>query len=267
MNAWWLLYPLIGCFSGFIAGLFGVGGGLVIVPLLFMLFAAQGFPPEHLMHLSLGTAMATIVITSLSSMRTHHQHGAVRWPIFKAMSPGLLLGTLCGSLLASTVPTRPLAVVFTAIVYIASAQMILDFKPKPSRVLPSVLTLFMVGIAIGGVSSLVAAGGGFLSVPFMFWHNVSIHQAVGTSAALGFPIAAAGAVGYIVSGWNVVGLPAYSFGFVYLPAFLGVVLTTILAAPLGARTAHSLPIGKLKRAFGFMLALLATSMLVKLLTT
>ncbi len=264
---WWLAYPLIGCFSGFVAGLFGVGGGLTIVPLLLFLFAAQGFPSEHVMHLSLGTAMATIVITSLSSMRAHHSHGAVRWEIFRVMSPGLVLGTLSGSLVAGWVPTRPLAMVFTAIVYVAAIQMMADFKPKPTRALPRSAGLFAAGLFIGGVSSLVAAGGGFLSVPFMFWHNVPVHQAVGTSAALGFPIAVAGTLGYLISGWNTANLPEYTFGYVYLPALIGIAATTVLMAPVGARTAHRLPIHGLKRAFGLMLALLATSILWRLLKT
>jgi uncharacterized membrane protein YfcA len=265
LDPWWLAYPLLGCFSGFIAGLFGVGGGLTIVPILFMLFSAQGFPPEHLMHLSLGTSMATIVVTSVSSMRAHHGHGAVRWEIVRAMAPGLVLGTLGGSMFASLVPTRPLAIAFTAIVYYASVQMVLDFKPKPTRGMPRAAWIFAVGTLIGIVSSLVAAGGGFLSIPYMVWHNVVIHQAVGTSAALGLPIAVAGTIGFLASGWNAPGLPAFSLGYVYLPAFIGVAAMTMLIAPFGARTAHRLPVKQLKRAFGIFLALLATKMLHSLI--
>lgn len=261
LSLWWLAYPLVGCFSGFIAGLFGVGGGLTIVPVLFMLLQAQGVPPEQVMHLSLGTSMATIVVTSIASMRAHHVHGAVRWEIVRAMAPGLVLGTLSGSFFASLVPTRPLAAVFTAIVYYAAVQMVLDFKPRASRDLPGAAMIFLVGGTIGAVSSLVAAGGGFLSIPFMVWHNVMIRQAVGTSAALGFPIAVAGTVGYLASGWTTPGLPAFSLGYVYLPAFIGVAAMTMLIAPLGAKTAHRLPVHQLKRGFGLFLALLATKML------
>jgi uncharacterized protein len=259
---WWLLsYVAMGLGSGFIAGLFGVGGGLVIVPILLMLFNAQGFPEDQLMHLALGTAMATIVVTSISSMRAHHGHGGVRWDIFRGMAPGLVAGTLVSSLFASRVPTNTLAIIFTAIVYWASLQMLLDFKPKPSRQLPGFVGLLGTGSVIGSVSSLVAAGGGFLSVPFMVMCNVPMRQAVGTSAALGMPIAAAGVLGYIAGGWSVADLPGPNAGFVYLPAFLGVVLSTIFTAPLGARLAHRLPVKLLKRAFGGMLALLASKML------
>ncbi len=266
MTLWWLSYPLLGVFAGFVAGLFGVGGGLTIVPLLFMLFTAQAFPVEHSMHLALGTSMATIVFTSIASMRAHHGHGAVRWDIVRSFAPGLMIGTLSGSFFATWIPTRPLAMVFTAIVYYASLQMILDFKPKPHRQLPGNIAMAVAGTLIGIVSSLVAAGGGFLSIPFMVFCNVVIHQAVGTSAALGFPIAVAGTLGYILSGFKAQGLPEYSLGYVYLPAFIGVVAISFLMAPVGARLAHKLPVKQLKRAFGGFLALLASKMLHGLLT-
>jgi len=263
---WWLLtYIALGTFSGFIAGLFGVGGGLTIVPLLYMLFAAQGFPVSEVMHLALGTSMATITITSISSMRAHHKHGAVRWDIVKGMTPGLLLGTLVGSLLTGMVPTHELAIAFTVIVYIASFQMIMNFRPKPTRVLPGPTGLAAVGSGIGGVSSLVAAGGGFLSIPFMVLCNVSIHQAVGTSAALGFPIALAGTIGFTISGAGIESLPGLHIGFVYLPALFCVGAMTVMVAPYGAKLAHKLPVAKLKRAFGVFLGLLATKMLFSLL--
>lgn len=263
---WWLLsYPLLGVFGGFIAGLFGVGGGLTIVPVLFMIYSAQGFSEAHIMHISLGTAMASIVFTSISSMRAHHGHGAVRWDIVRAMAPGLLLGTFGGSLFAGLIPTRPLVMVFVLLVYYAAVQLMLDFKPKAQRQLPGVGGLFATGGAIGAVSSLVAAGGGFLSVPFMLFCNVSIHNAVGTSSALGFPIAVAGMLGYIVAGWGATNLPSYTFGYLYLPALLGVVALSMLTAPYGAKLAHRLPVKKLKRAFGAFLALLATKMAHSLL--
>lgn len=266
MTLWWLAYPLLGAFAGFIAGLFGVGGGLTLVPLLYMLFAAQNFPAEHLMHLALGTSMATIVFTSVASMRAHHAHGAVRWDIVKRMVPGLMLGTLAGSFVASSVPTRPLAMIFTVIVYYAALQMVLDFKPKPSRNLPGPAGLLLAGATIGSVSSLVSAGGGFMSIPFMVWSNVAIRQAVGTSSALGFPIAITGVVGYIFTGWQATHLPPFAVGYVYLPAFVGVVAVSFMLAPLGARLAHRLPVNQLKRAFGGFLALLASKMLYGLLT-
>ncbi len=265
MSLWWLGYPLLGALAGFFAGLFGVGGGLTIVPLLLLLFTAQDFPLQHVLHLALGTSMATIVLTSISSMRAHHQHGAVRWDIVKVFAPGLMAGTFGGSFIAAAIPTRPLAVIFTAIVFYASASMLIDRKPKPSRQLPGNAGMLAIGSGIGIVSSLVAAGGGFLTIPFMVFCNVSIHRAVGTSAALGFPIAVAGAVGFIASGYDAVGLPPWSFGYIYLPALVGVVAVSMLVAPLGARTAHALPVKQLKRGFGVFLALLALQMLYRLM--
>ena len=265
MTLWLFSYVLLGLASGFIAGLFGVGGGLTIVPILLLLFQAQGFPDAQIMHLALGTAMATIVVTSISSMRAHHRQGGVRWDIFRSMAPGLVGGTLLGSLFASRVPTDAMAMVFTLIVYWAALQMLLDIKPKPTRQLPGSGGLLGVGGLIGSVSSLVAAGGGFLSVPFMVLCNVPVRQAVGTSAALGFPIAAAGVVGYIAGGWGLADLPGLHLGFVYLPAFIGVVVSTVFMAPVGAKLAHRLPVKQLKRAFGVMLALLASKMLWNLL--
>lgn len=267
MTIWWLAYPLLGIFAGFVAGLFGVGGGLTIVPLLFMVYTAQGFPIEHSMHLALGTSMATIMFTSVASTRAHHEHGAVRWDIVKRFAPGLVIGTLAGSLFAGLIPTRPLAMIFTVIVYYAGIQMMLDFKPKPHRQLPGALGMAGTGLAIGGVSSLVAAGGGFLTIPFMVFCNVVIHQAVGTSAALGFPIAVAGTVGYLMSGLKASGLPEYSLGFIYMPGFIGVVAISFMMAPVGAGIAHKLPVKQLKRGFGVFLAVLATKMLHGLLTS
>jgi uncharacterized membrane protein YfcA len=264
MTIWWLTYPLLGIFGGFVAGLFGVGGGLTLVPFMFMLFTAQHFPPEHVMHLALGTSMATIMFTSISSMRAHHAHGAVRWDVVRSLAPGLVLGTFGGSLVAGQVPTGPMTAIFVIIVYYAAIQMMLDFKPKAHRQLPGPLGLVTAGGIIGIVSSLVAAGGGFLSIPFMLFCNVAIHAAVGTSSALGFPIAVAGAIGYVVAGWNDPGLPAYTFGYIYLPAFFGIVVMSITMAPVGAKLAHKLPVKQLKRAFGGFLALLATKMLFSL---
>jgi len=190
--SWFLAYLALGAFAGFFAGLLGVGGGAVMVPVLAMMFAAQGIADAHLMHLALGTSMATIIFTSVSSLRAHHQHGAVLWPVVRRIAPGIVIGTLLGGQIAAQVPTRPLAVFFALFMSYVAVQMILNIKPKPSRELPGAPAMFGVGLGIGGLSSLVAIGGGSLSVPFLTWCNVKMHQAIGTSSALGFPIAAAG---------------------------------------------------------------------------
>ena len=260
MTSWLLGYAVLGAVAGFFAGLLGVGGGAIMVPVLALMFAAQGFPPEHLMHLALGTSMAAIVFTSIASLRAHHRHGAVQWPIVRRIAPGILLGTFLGAQLASVIPTRPLAIFFTVFMSYVAFQMLANIKPKPARQLPGTVGMFLVGNGIGAVSALVAIGGGSLSVPFMTWCNVKMHQAIGTSAAIGFPIAVAGSIGYLAGGLGATGLPQGSFGYIYLPALLACVAASMLTAPSGAKAAHRLPVATLKKIFAGVILLLLAKM-------
>lgn len=262
---WMLSYLALGAFTGFFAGMLGIGGGLVMVPVLTLLFAAQQFAPGEQLHLALGTSMAAIVFTSLSSLRAHHRHGAVLWPVVRQITPGILAGTALGTLFAAQVPARPLALFFTAFVCLVALQMSTNFKPKAARELPGGAGVFGAGLGIGAVSSLVAIGGGSLTVPFLTWCNVRVQHAIGTSAAVGFPLAIGGTLGYLFNGWGAPELPAWSLGYVYLPALAGLVPTSMLIAPLGARTAHALPVATLKRIFAGVLILLAAKMLHGLL--
>jgi uncharacterized membrane protein YfcA len=264
MSEWWIAYLAIGLIAGFLAGLLGIGGGALIVPMLVFAFTAQHFPPEHLLHVALGTSMASIVFTSLSSMRAHHGHGAVDWRIARALAPGMLAGAFGAALIAGWMPTRPLAIVFTVLVFVVGTQLLLDLKPKTARELPGTGGVFAAGAVIGGVSSLAAAGGAFLAIPFLAWCNVPLRRAIGTASATGFPIALAGSAGYVVQGWNVPGLPAASLGYVYLPALGLVVATSMLLAPLGARVAHRLPVRRLRVIFALMFYGLALRMLTTL---
>lgn len=257
-----LAYLGIGAFAGFLAGLLGVGGGLVIVPALVFVFTAQGFPVDHIMHFALGTSLASIIFTSISSLRAHHVHGAVEWRVVRGISPGIVAGTLLGTLLAAQLSTFFLKVFFIVFIYYVAAQMLLNIKPKPSREIPGLGGLFAAGGVIGGVSSLVGIGGGTLSVPFMTWCNIKMHQAIGTSAAIGFPIAVAGALGFVLNGLRVDNLPAYSWGFISLPALFGLVAASMVTAPFGARLAHRLPVARLKKIFAALLLVLGTRMLV-----
>jgi uncharacterized membrane protein YfcA len=261
----WLLYLATGALAGFLAGLLGVGGGLVIVPVLALIFAAQHFPSGQIMHLALGTSLASIMFTSVSSLRAHHAHGAVDWQVVRGITPGIIVGTLAGTVVAAQLSSAFLKVFFVVFLYYVATQMMMNIKPKPSRELPGMMGMFGAGGVIGAVSSLVGIGGGTLSVPFMTWCNVRLHQAIGTSAAIGFPIAAAGAAGYIANGWALETLPAYSLGFVYLPALAGLVAASVPAAPLGARLAHRLPVARLKKFFALLLYMLGTRMLLSLL--
>ncbi len=261
---WWWAYLAIGVTVGFLAGLLGIGGGMVMVPMLVFVFTAKGFSAEHMMHLALATSMATIVFTSLSSVRAHHRHQAVDWVVARAMAPGIVAGALTASLAAGFVPTRPLAIFFTGFMFYAATQMFFEDKPKPSRKLPGAAGLFGVGAVIGGFSSVLAAGGAFLSIPFLARCNVPLKRAIGTAAANGFPIAVAGTAGYVLNGLRVEGLPEGSLGYVYLPALAIIVAASMPLAPLGARLAHRLPVKRLRIVFALMLFALALRMLANL---
>jgi uncharacterized membrane protein YfcA len=254
------LYLGIGLVAGFIAGLLGVGGGLILVPVLSWVYAHQGFPAEYNIHLALGTSLATIVLTSLSSLRAHHGHGAVRWQIVRRITPGIVAGTLAGAIAAAWLPDFGLRVFFTIFLFYAATQMLFGVKPKAHRQLPGWPGMTAAGTVIGTVSSWVGIGGGTLSVPFMTWCNVRFQEAIGTSAAIGFPIAVSGTVGYALSGQAAQGLPEWSLGFVYLPALAAIAAMSMISAPWGARLTHSLPVAKLKRIFAGMLYLLAVRM-------
>ena len=259
---WWLAYLAIGAAAGFLAGLLGVGGGIVIVPGLVLVFTAKGFPDQHVMHLALATALTTIVFTSASSVRAHHRFGAVDWRIAWAMAPGMVAGSFCAAFAAGYVPSRPLAILFTVFIIYAATQMFFDVKPRAGRELPHPYGLFAIGAVIGGLSSVLAVGGAFLSIPFLAWCNVPLKRAIGTAAANGFPIALAGSVGYVMQGLRVEGLPSGTFGYLYLPAFGLIVLTSMLTAPLGARLTHRLPIRQIRVVFALILYAFAVRMLV-----
>lgn len=260
-----VVYMIVGAVAGILAGLLGVGGGLVIVPILAYTFTEQAFPYELIMHLALGTSLASIMFTSISSFMAHDRVGAVRWDIFWQIVLGILVGTFLGSCVASRMSTAFLSFFFVFFLYCVAYQMVRDKKPNPSRELPGKMGMFGVGNIIGAVSSFVGIGGGSLSVPFMIWCNIPAHKAIGTSAAIGFPIAISGALGYIYSGWNNPQLPAWSFGYVYLPAFFGIVVASVLTAPVGAKIAHKLPVKRLKQVFAVLLAIMGTRVLLGLI--
>jgi uncharacterized protein len=258
---WWALYLAIGAAVGFLAGLLGVGGGMITVPILVFVFSAKGFPPDHMMHLSLATAMATIPFTSASSVRAHHARQGVDWSVVLGMLPGLALGALLGALVAGAIPSRPLAIFFTAFIFYAAINMFRNVSPKATRELPGRLGLGVAGAVVSFLASFLAAGAAFMTVPFMTWCNVPLKRAIGTAAAIGFPLALASSAGYVYAGWNVAGLPAGTLGFVYLPALVLVVTTSVLTAPWGARVSHRLPVRRLRIVFGLLLLAIALRML------
>jgi len=258
-----VVFVLLGAIVGLLAGLLGIGGGMTMVPFLTIIFTHEGFPPDHIVHKAVATSTATIMFTSISSAREHHRHGAVLWSVVAGLAPGIIVGSLLGPQIVGGMSTGVLAGFFGVFVAFSATQMLLDRKPAPTRELPGKPALFGVGTGIGLVSSMVGAGGGFLSVPFMAWCNVRIHNAVATSAALGLPIAVAGTVGYVLAGLSQTGMPPYTIGYIYVPALLAIVAASVLSAPMGARAAHRWPVGRLKRAFAFLLYWLAAYMLWK----
>jgi len=251
----------MGLFVGFFAGMLGIGGGLILVTLMVFLFSLQGFPADRIVHIALGTSLTSIVFTSISSLRGHHRHGAVRWDIVKVAAPGLAAGTLLGTFVADWMASEYLTVFFVAFVYYAAVRMFVDMKRKPTRTLPGRAGMSVVAIITGIVSSLVGAGGGLLSIPLMTMCNVPMRNAVGTSAALGLPIAIAGAAGYIYMGMGQDHLPPLSLGYVYVPALVGIVIGTFVTVPAGAKAAHTMPVPRLKKIFAVILFLMATRML------
>lgn len=259
------VYLGCGAVVGVLAGLLGVGGGTVIVPILLAVFPWRGMPAEYTQQLALGTSLASIMFTSISSALSHNKRGAVNWKIFGEITPGILLGTFCGGLIATKLPTMFLKIFFICFLFAISAQMISSYRPPATRHMPGFFGTSSVGAIIGMASSFVGIGGGSLSVPFMSWCNVPIHTAVGTSAAIGFPIAIAGSLGYIVGGWNAPGLPSDCLGFINLWALLGIACASCITAPLGVRLSHSLPTGKLKRFFAIFLIFIACKMLYDLI--
>jgi uncharacterized membrane protein YfcA len=254
------VYLVFGVLVGLLAGLLGIGGGAVLVPILDFTLSFEGIDPSIIHHMALATSMASIVFTSISSARSHNKRGTVRWDIVKAMSPGLFLATLAGTFVVSGIPARPLKIIFAVFLIYTATQMILDLKPKASFHLPGTFGLALAGAVIGLVSSFIGIGGGALSIPFLVMCNVPMINTIGASAALGFPIAVAGSLGFALNGLGHAELPAASFGFIYLPALAGLVAASMLFAPIGVRLSHSLPVKTLKRCFGIMLFLVAARM-------
>jgi len=257
---------LLGVGTGFLAGLLGIGGGMLMVPFITLILNGRGVAPDLAVKMAIATSMATIIFTSISSVRAHHKRGAVRWDIVKRLAPGIVLGAIVASMgVFALLKGSWLALFFALFVGFSATQMLLDKKPKPTRTMPGTAGQLGAGGAIGFLSGLVGAGGGFVSVPFMTWCNVPVHNAVATSAALGFPIAVASTLGNVIGGWQVSNPLAGGFGYLWLPGLAVIASASVLFAPLGARTAHAMNVAQLKRVFAGMLYLLAAYMLYKAL--
>jgi uncharacterized membrane protein YfcA len=260
-----VIFLLLGAVVGFFAGLLGVGGGGIMVPVLTSYFLYKNVPIESVVHLALGTSMASIIMTSASSLYAHQKHQGVVWEVVKTMAPAVLIGTFITTYLVTQISSQYLAIFFAAFMAYVSVQMFLNFQPKPSRSIPGRVGMWSAGGGIGAVSALVAIGGGSLTVPFLAWHNIPLKKAIGTSAAIGFPIAVAGTLGYLINGWGSTYQQEYLFGFIYLPAVALISLVSYFTAPIGARLAHKLPVPVLKKVFAVFLILLGVKMLLSII--
>ncbi|WP_419833951.1 sulfite exporter TauE/SafE family protein [Endozoicomonas atrinae] len=257
-----LLYLVLGACAGVMAGLFGIGGGLIIVPVLIFSFKIQGMSPEVLTHMAVGTSLATMVVTSLSSIKAHQDEGAVQWRIFATLSVGILAGAFLGVYTAVNLSGHVLQKLLGGFAILVSAKMWFGFKVHEGARIPGKSVLVIAGVVIGTVSSMFGIGEGTLSVPFLRRISLTMKQAVGTSAACGFPIAVMGAISNMVLGEKGTELPAMATGYVYWPAFLGIVLTSVLFARIGARIAHGLPAEKLQKMFALFLLVVGMQFLI-----
>lgn len=257
-----LPFLALGAVAGTLAGLLGIGGGILIVPGLAFLLGDGTVPADRLMQFAVGTSLATIVATAVSSIRAHHRRGAVDWPVMARLTPGIVAGALLGAAIADRLPTRTLAIVFAVFLLAISVRLFLPGQPAAHRRLPGLPGTSAYGAVIGTLSSLLGIGGGTLTVPLLTWHNTDVRAAVGTASACGLPIAIAGTIGFIGMGLDADGLPAGATGYVYWPAFLAVVPTSMAFAPLGARLAHTVPRIALRRGFAIFVAIVGVRMLI-----
>jgi len=255
---------LTGIFSGVMAGLLGIGGGMIIVPILTILFQAQGIDNAIVIKAAVGTSLATIIVTGCSSVFAHHCHGAVDWKIFKLMSPGIIVGSMLGIVVAYILPGNLHIILFSVFIFLVALQFATGVRASPHRQFLYDGTRLVAPVSIGTVSTIMGIGGGTLSVPYLVWNSIVMQRAVATAAALGLPIALTGTIGFIVSGWQQQGLPAGSIGYVSLPAFLAIVVASVVAAPIGAKVAHSISATLLKRIFALFLIAMGVLMLTSL---
>ncbi len=271
-----LIFLIIGALAGFAAGLFGVGGGTIIVPLLFIVFTQMDYSPDIIMHLALGTSLATIMVTSISSLMAHNKKGAVMWPVFKNLAPGLAIGCFLGAGIAGQISGLYLQLIVGIFLLWVAYKMLFGGKKQVAShandvsnanhnniKLPSKPKQLAAGGIIGIASAIFGIGGGSLTVPYLTRYNVVMQKAVGTSAACGLPIAIAGALGYMVFGAQAQINVPNTIGFVHIYAFLGISIMSFFTAKLGAKVAHILSPELLKKCFALLLTVVGIYFLYK----
>lgn len=258
-----ITYLLVGSFAGFQAGLLGVGGGMIIVPVLIFTFTIHNFDPDVATHMAVATSLATIAVTSISSVLAHNKHGNVQWLLFKILTPGLVVGVWLGVNTALSLSGQTLQIIFGVFALLVSLKMATGANPSADKTLPGKAGLLSMGVVIGWASAIFGIGGGTLTVPFLRWRSIEMKKAVGTSAACGLPIAIVGALTNALQGLHVQDLPPYSLGYVYLPALFGIIATSAIFAKLGAKVATNMSPKTLHYTFVVLLALVGSFMIIK----
>lgn len=262
---WIVLYMVLGSFVGFMIGLLGLGGGGMLVPLLTFIFTMQGISADSVVHLALGTSLACMMISSTASIHSHASQSAVMWRVVGGMIPGITLGAWLTAHFAIKLNPVYIALFFALFMALVASQMFVNWQPKPSKKPATLRGLFAAGVGIGSVSALAATGGGFLSIAYLIsYKKMDIKAAIGTSAAIGFPIAVAGTAGYMMGGWSITSSDPYALGFVYMPAFLTITTTSAISAHYGARWTHRLPEAFLKKTLAIISLLLSIKMLASI---
>ena len=259
---WLLAFVALGLFNGVLAGLLGIGGGMVIVPAMIWLSPQLGVPPEHVMHVALGTSMATICFIAISSARSHHKRGSVSLPLLKVLIPGIAIGGLLGAVIAKYMHTDWLAWVFSIFAILVGIKLLSGANPEAKGDNAEGKQRLPAGIVMGAISSLVGIGGGSVVVPYLLYHKEKMVVAIGTAAACGLPLAITAAVGYIVTGWGTESLPVNHIGYVFWPAMVAIAIGSMLTAPVGAYLAHKLPTKVIKRIFAVLLIIVAVKIIV-----
>lgn len=261
-----LYFLALGSFVGVVSGLFGIGGGGVIVPVLTSMFLLNNTIDENnVVHLALGTSMAIIIVTSISSIKAQQKKKAIVWDVVKMMVPGIFIGTFLATFIASKLDSFYLSIIFSLFMFYSAVIMFVGKKPKPENKIFTAKTHILLGGAIGALSSLVSIGGGIMSVPYLLHQNIDIKRAIATSSAIGLPIAISGTLGYIINGWSHTSIETLTLGFVSIPALICVATASFLTAPIGVMLVHKINVDLMKKLFSLIPLILSLKMIYSLI--